>query len=629
VPADAGIHTFTNGVTLVTLGEQTVTATDNVTATITGSQTAITVQGGAVLLEVTGILDPLAPGQPTNVVVTAKDALGGVATTYTGTVHFTTTDPSLTVVLPPDYTFLPADAGVHTFTNGVTLRTIGEQTVTATDIVTATITGAQAAITVQPGPLHHVVLTPVLMTLTSLAQQQQYTAVGQDVFNNPVSPPAVFTWTATPGGVANVSGTGLATPVAAGTTTIRATSGGIFAEATLHVVVGLASITITPSNPTVTNLGTPTQFTAVARDAGNAPLSPQPPFVWTSSDTTVAIVDAGGQAGAGGNGVTTITASVVGIAAPVGNTNLTVNDGTAREVIVANYDDDDLSIVDGRTNTVTQTIGSGGGAPFGIALAPGGGTSYISNLASDNIGVLNNATKTLGTPITLAASSGPVGITTTPDGAYIATTTPGTNSLTLIRTSDNMITTVPIGAEPYEVVAISNNLIWVTNSTPQGYITQYNIATTDTIKKEAGFYTGGIAAHNGVLVVAAGGSNAVLFHDATTGVQLGVLNAGDGIGAQPDGVAITSGGIAYVANLGSNTVSVINVASRSLITNIPVGNRPRGVTVSPDGRLVYVVNEGGDPGVVDDAYVSVISTAMNEVVARVTVGLQAKRAVAR
>jgi YVTN family beta-propeller protein len=555
-----------------------------------------------------------------------------VAANYAGTIAFTSSDVGVGVVLPANYTFVPlTDLGIHTFPNGVTLRTSGEQTVTATDIVTATITGAQAAITVQPGPLHHVVLTPTLVTLTSLTPTQ-FTAVGQDAFNNPVSPPAVFNWTATPGGVATVNATGLATPVAAGTTTIRAESGGIFAEATLHVVPGLNNIIVTPANQTLTLLGTPLQYTAVARDGANQPLVPQPPFTWSSSDTTVAMIDAGGQAAAGSNGNTTITAIVEGFPGIPGSTGLTVNDPTAREIIVANYDDDNLSVVDGSTNTVDATLGTGGGAPFGLALANARATTYVANLASNTISVLNNTNRTFGTPITLPAASGPVNVTTTPDGAYIAVTTPGTNSLTLIRTSDNQITTVPIGLEPYDVVAVSNNVIWVTNGSPQGHITQYNIATTDTIVKEAGFYTSGIAVtpDGSELVVAAGGSNAVLFFDASTGSLDGVLNAAAGYtGVEPDGVAITSGGIAYVANLGSNTVSVINVGSRALITDIPVGNRPRGVTISPDGRLVYVVNEGGDPGVVDDAYVSVISTSMNEVVARFTVGLQAKRAVAR
>jgi len=95
-----------------------------------------------VSLSVTGIANPSTVGTPTNVVVTALDQFGNVATGYLGTVHFTSTDGSAT--LPTDYTFVAGDNGTHTFTNGVTFATAAaSQTVTATDTVTGTIAGAQ------------------------------------------------------------------------------------------------------------------------------------------------------------------------------------------------------------------------------------------------------------------------------------------------------------------------------------------------------------------------------------------------------------------------------------------------------------------------------------------------------
>jgi hypothetical protein len=61
------------------------------------------------------------------------------ATGYRGTVHFTGSD--VHAVLPANYTFTSAEAGVHTFTNGVTLNTTGAQSVTATDKASGSITG--------------------------------------------------------------------------------------------------------------------------------------------------------------------------------------------------------------------------------------------------------------------------------------------------------------------------------------------------------------------------------------------------------------------------------------------------------------------------------------------------------
>jgi hypothetical protein len=80
-------------------------------------------------------------GNATDATVTAYDTNYNVATGYTGTIHFTSTDGAAT--LPLNYTFTGADAGVHTFTGGVTMRTTGVQVVTATDIADLTINGSQ------------------------------------------------------------------------------------------------------------------------------------------------------------------------------------------------------------------------------------------------------------------------------------------------------------------------------------------------------------------------------------------------------------------------------------------------------------------------------------------------------
>jgi hypothetical protein len=134
VRTDAGTHIFK--LTFETLGNQAVTATDASTSSITGNVAVTVTAGVAATLVVSGL--------PCNVVVTPKDAFGNIATSYTGTVHFTATDPS--AVLPPDYTFVGGDAGTHTFP--VTLTTAGSQGVTATDFASS-LTGSEA-VTVGP-----------------------------------------------------------------------------------------------------------------------------------------------------------------------------------------------------------------------------------------------------------------------------------------------------------------------------------------------------------------------------------------------------------------------------------------------------------------------------------------------
>ena len=95
---------------------------------------------GATRLAVSLSPGSVTAGTTASVTVTTQDGSGNTATAYRGTVHFTSSDAQ--AVVPPDYTFIAADNGVHTFTNGVTLKTAGSQSVTATDIATSSITGS-------------------------------------------------------------------------------------------------------------------------------------------------------------------------------------------------------------------------------------------------------------------------------------------------------------------------------------------------------------------------------------------------------------------------------------------------------------------------------------------------------
>lgn len=48
----------------------------------------------------------------------------------------------------------------------------------------------------------------------------------------------------------------------------------------------------------------------------------------------------------------------------------------------------------------------------------------------------------------------------------------------------------------------------------------------------------------------------------------------------------------YVTNEDSNTVSVISPETNRVVATIPVGKRPRGIRVSPDGNLIYTALSG-------------------------------------
>src|SRR5439155_489588 len=133
--------------TLKTVGTQSLTVTDTVSPAITGAQTGIVVNPAtAASFTVAGFPSPTTAGIAGSFTVTAKDGFGNTATGYTGTVHFTSNDAAAT--LPANSAFTGGAAGVHPST-ATPIRAAGRQTLTATDTVTAALTGQQA-ITINP-----------------------------------------------------------------------------------------------------------------------------------------------------------------------------------------------------------------------------------------------------------------------------------------------------------------------------------------------------------------------------------------------------------------------------------------------------------------------------------------------
>jgi hypothetical protein len=155
-PDDNGTHTFP--AILVTAGLQSITATDTTDDSITGTQTDIEVDPApASSLVVAGFPSPVNAGTVGVFSVTAYDAYGNIATGYTGTVTFSSSDPA--AQLPDDYAFTPDDNGIYYF--AATLNTPGIQSITATDTADPSITGTQDGIEVDEPPMP---ATPVVFT---------------------------------------------------------------------------------------------------------------------------------------------------------------------------------------------------------------------------------------------------------------------------------------------------------------------------------------------------------------------------------------------------------------------------------------------------------------------------------
>jgi len=152
LPADASL---TNGTanfsaTLKTAGPQTITAADGIA--LTGISNSIVVSAGpATRISVTGPTTASA-GFQIHITVTAFDAYANIATGYSGTVQFSSSDAQ--AALPPNS---PLASGTGIFP--VTLKSIANETITATDTATAALTGGSSPIAVVSNAATHFTIT--------------------------------------------------------------------------------------------------------------------------------------------------------------------------------------------------------------------------------------------------------------------------------------------------------------------------------------------------------------------------------------------------------------------------------------------------------------------------------------
>jgi subtilisin-like proprotein convertase family protein len=212
-------------------------------------------------------------GQAGSFTVTARDASGNVATGYTGTVHFTSSDPL--AGLPADYTFTAADAGTHTFST--TLTTAGAQSLTVADTAASGLAGTEAGIAVSPAAASRLVVSAPAGATAGTAFSVTVTA--KDAYDNTATGYAGTVHLASSDGQAvlpadstlpNGTGTFSVTLKTAGSESLTATdtaTGNVTGSATVSVVAPVQAAHLSLSAPSGTTAGSRFSITVTALDA--------------------------------------------------------------------------------------------------------------------------------------------------------------------------------------------------------------------------------------------------------------------------------------------------------------------------------------------------------------------------
>ncbi len=168
--------------------------------------------------------------------------------------------------------------------------------------------------------------------------------------------------------------------------------------------------------------------------------------------------------------------------------------------------------------------------------------------------------------------------TITPDGNYVYFISEKGVAISVIRASDNeIIDTIYLKGQVKEIVFSANG--------EQAYVVYRN--PVEEIENVAVIGISGIPIVNSII-------DAIPVEDNPVG-----------LGLTPDGKYL------YVANRGSNSISVVRISDSTVMARTYVLSSPLDIAITPDGKYVYVVHRNGD--------LVMISASDNKVVDTVTV----------
>ena len=416
VAGDAG--SFTYSVVLKTVGAQSITATDTVNAALTVALPITVTPGSTAKLVVAGPAGASA-GVSATYSVTAADLYGNATPAYSGTVQVSADDPAFTSVV---YTFVAADAGVHSFP--VTLKTAGSRTLTATDYFFASLQG-NVAVAVSPAATSQIFIAGP--SSASTGASFTLTGTARDAFGNP-----------TPGFADTLHFS--STDAAAGLPADQVFSGGATGSKTFRA-------TLRSSGPQ----------TVTVADSGNPGLTASLPVAVVSTGSTV-IVSASATSSVYG-GPLTFTATVTpgsGGGTPTG-TVVFVIDGMAGAAV---------ALVAGSASS--PAIADLGGGAHAVSAAYSGDPSYAGSASGAvNVNVAKAPlTVTAVAPSKVYGDALP-GFTASIAGLVLGqdlTTLGGSLGFTTLASSSSHVATYPVlpkgfTSSNHAITYVSGNLI--------------------------------------------------------------------------------------------------------------------------------------------------------------------------
>lgn len=220
-------------------------------------------------------------------------------------------------------------------------------------------------------------------------------------------------------------------------------------------------------------------------------------------------------------------------------------------VYVANYDSNNISVIDTASNTVVSTVPVGSNSG-GVAITPDGTRAYVTYYTSNKVWVIDTATNTVVATVSVRGGL-PTAVAFTPDGTRAYVTSGSSDYVSVIDTASSSVV-MTIGVE---------------------HLTSFVAITPD-----------------GAYAYLLSGSDILVLDTASSTVVATVPVVGASL---LDVAAITPDGTrAYVTNYTSNSVLVLDTASNTVVATVPVGSNPGDVAIMSKANEPPVADAGPD-----------------------------------
>lgn len=219
------------------------------------------------------------------------------------------------------------------------------------------------------------------------------------------------------------------------------------------------------------------------------------------------------------------------------------------------------------------------------------GMAYIANDNANTVSVIDLSSNTV--IKTLNVGRWPVAAAVNPINNQVYITNSGSGTVSVINSVDNTVkTTIRVGSYPFGV--------YVSRDGTRAYVSNYNDNNISIINTTTNTVIGKYSATKPYFMTSSiddkylyvadydfniVGKGTITVLDAKTGTNIAIVT----VGSHPMDVTITPDGkFVYVANENSASITVINTSTNTVTATIPTEYMPRHVVFSPDGSLFYL-----------------------------------------